>query len=116
MADEFDHEAEEAGWNIRREIDKELISAIRKTGEIDRAVSRLNIAMFGFTGDNGVMGSVKALDGKIDKFGTSLSERDKALHKKIDDGLGGIYKALIGASLSFVVTSVVLVLGVILPG
>jgi phage host-nuclease inhibitor protein Gam len=122
----FDDDAEAEAWRMRRQIDRELITAIRRQGDTEKEVSRLKIAMFGFRGDNGVMGTVKALDDKLDglhkdlverdqQSRKDLSERDKAIHAKIDSGLGGIYKALIGASLSFVVASVILVLGVIIP-
>jgi hypothetical protein len=111
----FDADAEVEAWRMRRQIDRELITSIRKIGESEKEISRLNIAVFGFRGDNGLMGNIKTLTDSIESLEQRMSQRTGEIHRKIDSGLGGIYKALIGASLSFVVASVILVLGVIIP-
>lgn len=65
-----------------------------------RRLERIEQAMFGFNGDNGVYGDMKELDRKVD-----------AGFKQVDDRQSGLYKLLavtalsvLGSSLGVVVT------------
>lgn len=103
--EEFSEDTELTAWRARRDMDRELISAISRMSKIEKDMERVNIAVFGFHGDNGIMGKLGSVDGKLDRLDEKLSARTGELHTKIDEKMTWVYRALVSAALTFVVAA-----------